>query len=206
MQVKWAKFSAENIKWHILLDFFCCSNANMYSRMADDLSNGSNSSTFIGMQGKSMETRKTEILTAKKQKYIKSHLINKIYINSTEMYGTCVPPRIDTLSEQSMSYVMQPGACSARYMYWLVSAQQSWPIRNKNTKKGLTFKGALIFCCTLLVKTCCQNDDKWLCHNYWGVLQLLITMCISVGASYGILWPCIEWSKTEMCERNKEIP
>ena len=29
---------------------------------------------------------------------------------------------------------------------------------SKNTKKGLTVTGALIFCCTLLVNTCCQNN------------------------------------------------
>ena len=29
---------------------------------------------------------------------------------------------------------------------------------NKNTGKGLTFTGALIFCDTLLVKTSCQNN------------------------------------------------
>ena len=49
-------FDTENIKWHIFLDFSCCCNANMYSRMADKLSKGNNSSTFIGMQGKPMET------------------------------------------------------------------------------------------------------------------------------------------------------
>ena len=45
---------------------------------------------------------------------------------------------------------------------------------------------------------------KWLV-GVLGVLQLLISMCISVGASCGILWPCIEWSRTEKCERNKNI-
>ena len=48
----------------------------MYSRMADKLSKGSDSSTFktvsfdigvIGMQGKATEKRKTAILTANKQ-------------------------------------------------------------------------------------------------------------------------------------------
>ena len=31
-------------------------------------------------------------------------------------------------------------------------------LENKNTEKGLTFTSALIFCCTLFVKTCCQNN------------------------------------------------
>ena len=61
------KFSIENIKWHIFWDFSCCCNANMYSRMADKLSKGSNSSTYIGMQDKATERRKAAILTAKKQ-------------------------------------------------------------------------------------------------------------------------------------------
>ena len=67
-------FLQKNIKWHIFLDFCCCCNANMYSRMANKLSKGSNSSTFknvwidigvIGMQDKGTETRKTVILTKK---------------------------------------------------------------------------------------------------------------------------------------------
>ena len=67
----------ENIKWHIFLDFCCCCNANRYSRMVDKLSRGSNSSSFktvsidigvIEVQGKATETRKTVILTKKKER------------------------------------------------------------------------------------------------------------------------------------------
>ena len=77
MHVTWANFSTEKIKWHIFLDFCCCCNANLYSKMADKLSKGSNSSTFknvsvdigvIGMQGKATETRNTVILTTTKTK------------------------------------------------------------------------------------------------------------------------------------------
>ena len=64
MQVTLVIFSTENIKWRIFLDFSCCRNANMNSRMAGKLSKGSNSSTFktvsadigvIGMQGKALK-------------------------------------------------------------------------------------------------------------------------------------------------------
>ena len=64
----------------------------------EKLSRGSNSTTFktvsvdigvIGMQGKAAETRKTVILTKKKEK--KTHLKKKkFYVNSTEMYMTIV--------------------------------------------------------------------------------------------------------------------
>ena len=40
--VTWVNFSTENIKWHIFLDFCCYCNANLYSRMAEKLSKGSN--------------------------------------------------------------------------------------------------------------------------------------------------------------------
>ena len=75
--------STENIKWQIFLDFCCCCNANLYSRMAGKLSKGCNSSTFrnvsidigmIGMQGKATETRKTVKVPKKnKQKQTNKH-------------------------------------------------------------------------------------------------------------------------------------
>ena len=142
------------------------------------------------------------------------------------VYDICVPPRINTLSEKrvchKMSIFIQPGACSARY--WLVSAQQSWPIRSKNTEKGLTFTGALIYY-RLLVKTCCQNNaveshksgqnnaieshksgQNNAIESHKSVISVtkirgfaifFISVCISVWASCGILWLCIDWSKTE---------
>ena len=72
--------------------------------------------------------------------------------------------------------------------------------------------GALIFGCTLLVKPCCQNNAIESHKSVISVvknsgikLQLLISMCISVGASCGILWPCIEWSKTENVKEIRTI-
>ena len=104
MHVTWANLSTENI---IFLDFCCCCNANLYYRMADKLSKGSNSSTFknvwidigvIGMQGKG-KTRKTVILTktnnnkqnktkrTHKKHTIKTYLKKKVLcLNSTELY------------------------------------------------------------------------------------------------------------------------
>ena len=72
----------------------------MYSRMVDKLSRGSNSSSFktvsvdiaaIGVQGKATETRKTVILTKKKERKKTHYQITfekKFYVNSTEMYMT----------------------------------------------------------------------------------------------------------------------
>ena len=68
------------------------------------LSNVSIDIGVIGRQGKTTETRKIAISTIKKKNpQIKSHLKKEFYVNSTEMYivyGICMPPRIDTLSEQ----------------------------------------------------------------------------------------------------------
>ena len=54
---------------------------------------------------------------------------------------------------------------SNTYSLELVLPDIDWSVHNspdqsesKNTEKGLTFTGALIFYCTLLVKTCCQNN------------------------------------------------
>ena len=76
-------FSIENIKWHIFLDFSCCCNANMYSRMADKLSKGSNSSTFktvstdigvTGMQGKALKYEKLQYWQQKTKKKKKKNI------------------------------------------------------------------------------------------------------------------------------------
>ena len=70
--------------------------------MVDKLSRGSNSSSFksvsidigvIGVQGKATETRKTVILTKKKERKKKTPYQitfekKKFYVNSTEMYMT----------------------------------------------------------------------------------------------------------------------
>ena len=71
----------------------------------------------------------------------------------------------------------------------MVSPDQS---ESKNTEQGLTFTDALIFCCSLLETTCCQNNaieshKSVMSIIKLGILQLLILMCISVGASCGIL-------------------
>ena len=87
MQVTLANISTENIKWRIFLDFSCCCNANMYSRMADKLSKGSNSSTFkidigvIGMQGKALKYEKLQYWQQKKKKKKKKKHQMKWWVN-----------------------------------------------------------------------------------------------------------------------------
>ena len=75
--------------------------------------------------------------------------------------------------------------------------------KNHQTKSHLKIC-ALIFCCKLLVKTCCQNTAIESHKNVIsvikirGILQFLTLMCISRGASCGIiLWLSIDWSETE---------
>ena len=60
-----------------------------------------------------------------------------------------MPPRIDTLSEQSLELALPDIDWSLHN-----SPDQS---ESKNREKGLTFTAALIFCWSL-VKTCCQNN------------------------------------------------
>ena len=162
MHVTWANLSTENI---IFLDFCCCCNANLYYRMADKLSKGSNSSTFknvwidigvIGMQGKG-KTRKTVILTKtnnnKQNKtkrthkkhtiktYLKKKVLCQFLIRLNCTCRICLPPKKTLYLNREHGIIcllfIQPGACSARY--WLVSAQQSRPIRKQNHRKGINF-------------------------------------------------------------------
>ena len=71
---------------------------------------------------------------------------------------------------------------------------------NKNTGKGLNFTGALIFCGMLLVKTCCQNNTTESQKRVKSVIKnrgiatsdiQYKSMGISIGASFGIQFPCI---------------
>ena len=71
-----------------------------------------------------------------------------------------MPPRINTLSDKTVC-----NKISNTYSLELVLPDIDWSVHNshdqsesKNTEKGLTFTGALIFYCTLLVKACCQNN------------------------------------------------
>ena len=71
-----------------------------------------------------------------------------------------MPPTINTLSDKRVCNKM-----SNTYSLELVLPDIDWSVHNspdqsesKNTEKGLTFTGALIFYDTLLVKTCCQNN------------------------------------------------
>ena len=61
---------------------------------------------------------------------------------------------------------------------------------SENTEKGLTFTGALIFCSTLLAKTCCQNNAI---ENYKSVISVIkirgiATFYINVHFCLGLMW------------------
>ena len=64
---------------------------------------------------------------------------------------------------------------------------------SKNTEKGLTFTGALIFCCTLLVKTCCQNNAR---ESHKSVISVIKTkgiaiFDINVHFCCGLMWDSV---------------
>ena len=153
MHVTWANFSTENIKWHIFLSFCPCCNANLYSRMADELSKGRNSSTFknvpidIGVIG--YGNTKTVILTKKTNNKTKQKKNRNTHYQITfekekfyvmYMAFACFLKQTLYLNKEHVIICLickQPGACSARY--WLFSAQQSCPVRKQNHRKGIKF-------------------------------------------------------------------
>ena len=129
------------------------------------------------------------------------------------MYNTFLSPKIDTLPEQRAchnmsniySYILElvlPDIdCSAHN-----SPDQS---ESKNTKKGLTFTIALIFCCTLLVKTCCQNNAI---ENYKSVISVIKIRGISkfytnVHVCSGLVWDSVTMHRTKQTKQKsvKEI-
>ena len=80
---------------------------------------------------------------------------------------------------------------------------------SKNTEKGLTVTGALIFCCTLLVKTCQKNAIE--SHKSMiSVIKIrgIATFYINVHFFWVLKWDSVTMHKmkqNKMCERNKEI-
>ena len=65
--------------------------------------------------------------------------------------------------------------------------------KSQKKKKRLTFTGALIFCCTLLVKTCCQNNATESHKSVISVIKIrgistLISVCISV---WRLMWDSV---------------
>ena len=168
MQLTWANFSIENIKWHIFLDFICCCNANLYSRLGDKLSKGSSPSTFKNGcdrdAGQSYgNTKNCTIDNNKNKNTIKSHLKKEVLRQfNWNVYGIYLPPIIDILSEQKACHNM-----SIIHTAWslfcqiLILSDIDWLVHNstdQSESKTTDATGALIFCCMLLVKTYCQNN------------------------------------------------
>ena len=221
MQVTLANFSAENIKWCISLDFSRCCNANMYSRMADKLSKGSNSSTFktvstyigvIGMHGKAPKYEKLQNWQQSQQqiktkKWWVNHIWKKnLSLFDCNVYDICVPPRINTSFEKRVCHKMSNIHTAWSLLCQILTGQCTTALTNqkvKPQKRDKLLQVTLIFCCTLLVKTCCQNNAIESHKSVINVIKIrgiaffFLSMCISVGASCGILWLCIYRSKTE---------
>ena len=61
---------------------------------------------------------------------------------------------------------------------------------SKNTEKGLTVTGALIFCCRLLVKTWCQNNAIGSHKSVTSVIKIrgLATFDINVHFCWVLMW------------------
>ena len=75
-----------------------------------------------------------------------------------------------------------------------------WSVHNspdqsesKNTEKGLTVTGALIFCCTLLVKTCCQNNAIESNKSMISVIKIKgsATFDINVHFCWVLMWDSV---------------
>ena len=64
---------------------------------------------------------------------------------------------------------------------------------SKNTEKGLTFTGALIFCFTLFVKTCCQNNAIESHKRVISVIKIrgIATFDINVHFCSGLMWDSV---------------
>ena len=80
---------------------------------------------------------------------------------------------------------------------------------SKNTEKRLTFTGALIFCCTLLVKTRCQNNAI---ENYKSVISVIkirgiATFYINVHFCLGLMWDSVTMHRMKQTKQKsvKEI-
>ena len=64
---------------------------------------------------------------------------------------------------------------------------------SKATEKGLTFTGALIFYCTLLVTTCCQNNAIESHKRVISVIKIrgIATFDINVHFCWGLMWDSV---------------
>ena len=104
------------------------------------------------------------------------------------MYGIRVPHKIEIYLNRAchnMSYSLE-----------LVLPDIDRSVHNtpdqseiKNTEKGLTFTGALIFCCTLLVNTCFQNNAIGSHKSVISVIKLwgIVTFDINVHFCWGLM-------------------
>ena len=79
----------------------------------------------------------------------------------------------------------------------------------KNTEKGLTFTGVLIFCCILLVKTYCKNNAI---ESHKGVISVIkirgiATFDIKVHFCSGLMWDSVTMHRMKQTKQKsvKEI-
>ena len=102
-----------------------------------------------------------------------------------------MPPRLDTLSEKRACHKMSNIHTAWSLFCQTLTGQCTTvlTIRKQTTEKGLTFTGALIFCCMLLVKTCCQNNAIESHKSVISVIKIrgIATFDINVYFCWGLM-------------------
>ena len=111
---------------------------------------------------------------------------------STIWHKICLPPK-KTLYLTREHVII----CLISYSLELVLPDMDWSVNNspnqsesKTTEKGLTFTSPLIFCCKLLVTTCCQNNTIESHKSVISVIEIrgIATFDINVHFCCGLMW------------------
>ena len=94
---------------------------------------------------------------------------------------------------------MQPGACSARY--WLISAQQSWPIRKQNHRKGINFYRCFDLLLHASCKKSCQNNAIESHKSVISVIKIRGNATFDINAHFcwGLMWDSVimHWNEAK---------
>ena len=124
-----------------------------------------------------------------------------------------MPPRLDTLSEKRACHKMSNIHTAWSLFCQTLTGQCTTVLTNQKqtTEKGLTFTGALIFCCMLLVKTCCQNNATESHKSVISVIKIrgIATFDINVYFCWGLKRCSVTMHKLKQNKsfflRNKEM-
>ena len=100
---------------------------------------------------------------------------------------------------------IQPGACSARY--WLVSSQQSRPIRKQKHKKGINFYRCFDLQRHTSCKTYCQNNAIEGHKSVISVIKMRGIATFNINAHFcsGLVWDSVTMHTEAKQKSVKEI-